>query len=1376
MKRFVIGFGWLVAACVAVAGTGTSNEFRLDTRTGVRTAAATEKIQYSTAWATNLTAAQQGEAKAVVKVNPCLKTPPKYLVVDMSGGRSAARWPISYLDEVPSGGWTDEYKTEKLVLRYIPAGSFIMGGRATDYPGAVNTNLHMVTLTKPFYIGVFECTQRQWELAMGTRPSCFTNEACYATRPVEFVSYEDIRGAEKGTRWPEGRDVDEESFFYMMRAKSMLYGFDLPTEAQWEYACRAGVATALNSGKNVTDMDECPNADEVGRYTGNSNPYVAGLSAFAKRGTDLSSGTMSVGMYLPNLFGLYDMHGNVWEHCLDSTELSTSGVVDPCGGPMPSQYHQVRGGSWVNHPYEIISGDHHVYMEVGHLQSSRESFVGFRICLHNATVYPSTDSATVLVNAAGAGAADWTPTQAGTYQLTHEVQVDGTTVAPMESALFKVEGPVLNIRPQGELTNGVEVAIEGAGDWPVYYTTDGTTPTAGSTKYEGPFALPESATVKAVAISAGGVSSEVASKELTLHPALAVEDTKARQRYPWNGKVDIDCEITGDATKKYAVTFSVEDEVGHTNLPIRTVGRAGSMNPPDGDGGFIETALPFVLGPGKYRFVWDAAADLPKGTRFGGVSVSIDAEPSPMADWKRMVTISTDGYAGNETLTDVPVLVRLSSAIEGFDYADFAAPDTGADMIFTDMEGTARYPYEIDEWHKDGESLVWVKLPELKKGTKFLLAYGNAETGNREQGIGNREDRKHEVWREYAGVWHMNEDSGTAFDSTEHGLDALPSNGSNDNARAQMEMVSCDNGACGKSRVNGRAKIRPGNFMTIPSYDALALNSRFVFSGWFSGEGYVIGTTVTRFASRKSSNEDEGWETACYEYDYVPNVLSGGASGSANTHVVRFVSNLTNQDYVNVTYAYYDDIVTIYTNGCQAAVGMIDAAVDNGKPLLLGSSFGGGGPSFNGQYDEIRLCGGSLSADRIKADYDMIANRDFCTYGKVEAGPGADPVPPSVHSAVVTFNPNGGTLIGQSPEIYKGDSVAFGTMPTATKGGYSFRGWGRTADATEVVKSTDLVPASGCELFALWDAMTYAVKFNASGGTGTMLDEVFAIGVAKALTANAFTRDGYAFEGWATSAGGTKVYSDKQSVSDLTTPGATVNLYAVWKSLGGVQLWENGPYWAECNVGATKPEESGYYFWWGDTVGYKRNGSKWDAADGSKTGFSFTQENCPTEGMDNAQLQDAGYVDWNGQESLYGGAGNLVVAHDAATTHLGAPWRMPTDEEIFALESRCDSEWTKLNGVFGRMVRGQGAYSSNQIFLPAAGYGSGSDIQYSFLNNSKCGHYWSSTAAWDYAPGDAMLLFFDSFGVGEAYDDSGHFAGRYGQVPRGLGCTIRPVR
>ena len=314
---------------------------------------------------------------------------------------------------------------------------------------------------------------------------------------------------------------------------------------------------------------------------------------------------------------------------------------------------------------------------------------------------PEVDDSVTLVNAAGSGAANWTPTKAGTYYLTHETQTNGVNGAEVLGAWFEVAGPELTIEPQGELTNGVAVKVEkvgGGGEWTVYYSLDGSEPTAGSTVYEGPFALPASATVKAVAISAGGVSSEVASKELVLSPALAVEDVAARQRYPWNGKVDIDCEVKGDAAKKYAVTFVVEDEIGHTNLPIRTVGAdvlggpqpQNNENALDGGSGVPGGhALPFVLSPGKYRFVWDAAADLPKGTRFGGVSVSIDAVPSPLADWKRVVEITVDGYAGSETLTDVPVLVRLSSAIEGFDYNDFAAPDMGADMIFTDMEGVA---------------------------------------------------------------------------------------------------------------------------------------------------------------------------------------------------------------------------------------------------------------------------------------------------------------------------------------------------------------------------------------------------------------------------------------------------------------------------------------------------------------------------------------------------------------------------------------------------------------------------------------------------------------------------------------------------------------
>ncbi len=153
-----------------------------------------------------------------------------YLVVDMSEGQDAYRWPVSYLGNVPDGGWPDEYKTTKLLLRAIPPGTFVMGspkwvelGRFSD------EEQHRVTLTKPFYMGVFEVTQRQWELAMGNRPSYFTSD--YAARPVEGVSYDDILG-------------DGWSFLDVLRMKTGLE-FDLPTEAQWEYACRAGTTTPL---------------------------------------------------------------------------------------------------------------------------------------------------------------------------------------------------------------------------------------------------------------------------------------------------------------------------------------------------------------------------------------------------------------------------------------------------------------------------------------------------------------------------------------------------------------------------------------------------------------------------------------------------------------------------------------------------------------------------------------------------------------------------------------------------------------------------------------------------------------------------------------------------------------------------------------------------------------------------------------------------------------------------------------------------------------------------------------------------------------------------------------------------------------------------
>ena len=281
---------------------------------------------------------------------------------------------------------------------------------------------------------------------------------------------------------------------------------------------------------------------------------------------------------------------------------------------------------------------------------------------------------------------------------------------------------------------------------------------------------------------------------------------------------------------------------------------------------------------------------------------------------------------------------------------------------------------------------------------------------------------------------------------------------------------------------------------------------------------------------------------------------------------------------------------------------------------------------------------------------------------------------------------------------------------------------------------------------------TYSVKFNANGGTGTMANESFTYGTAKALTANSFTRAGYVFSGWATSASGAKVYSDKQSVTDLTTvAGGIVNLYAVW-ALGGVQLWAGGPYFAECNVGATKPEGYGYYFMWGDTVGYKRNSANngWVSVK-SGSSFSFDWNDCPTYGKSASQLRSAGYSD---------SVGNLAAAHDAATAYLGAPWRMPTDAEFSALRNNCDAVQTTRNGVKGWLVKGRGAYVSKSIFLPAAGFGYGTRLDYP----STYGRYWSSTPYSDDYSHDARNLI--------GYSDSLSRNAEY----RYSAQSVRPVR
>ena len=236
-----------------------------------------------------------------------------YYVIDLSGGASATNYPLEILDGEPAGGWTDEHKTTKLVLRRIEPGTFKM------------CNQVQVTLTRPFFIGVFEVTQKQYEQVTGLTPSSNPGDML----PVESVSWNDIRG---NCDWPTDASVEADSFMGRLRARTGL-AFDLPTEAQWEYACRAGTTNEYNNGGN-TEND----LKQLGRYDGNGDDGHGGNEYYYTE--------TIVGSYDPNDWGLYDMHGNVREWCLDLWDETLTGGDDPLGGTNIYADRVVRGGDY----------------------------------------------------------------------------------------------------------------------------------------------------------------------------------------------------------------------------------------------------------------------------------------------------------------------------------------------------------------------------------------------------------------------------------------------------------------------------------------------------------------------------------------------------------------------------------------------------------------------------------------------------------------------------------------------------------------------------------------------------------------------------------------------------------------------------------------------------------------------------------------------------------------------------------------------------------------------------------------------------------------------------------------------------------------------
>ena len=243
-----------------------------------------------------------------------------YMVIDISGGKDAASYPVTYSPTGPDLN-DNACRTTQIWLRFIPPNSSAVTGLNVDYG---------------YYMGIFEVTQKQYSLIMGSNPS-HTSYAIGDGYAVNNVSYNSIRGSSEGAGYPNHNRVDASSFMGKLRDKTGMNA-DLPTETQWEYACRAGTAT---NDTNATGKTQ----NEVAWHSGNS-----------------SNTLHIVGTKTPNGWGCYDMLGNIWEWCRD---LYVEGGI---------QYRRQRGGCFnYDASYSTVSNRRNI------TPSSENYRYGFRL-------------------------------------------------------------------------------------------------------------------------------------------------------------------------------------------------------------------------------------------------------------------------------------------------------------------------------------------------------------------------------------------------------------------------------------------------------------------------------------------------------------------------------------------------------------------------------------------------------------------------------------------------------------------------------------------------------------------------------------------------------------------------------------------------------------------------------------------------------------------------------------------------------------------------------------------------------------------------------------------------------------------------------------
>ena len=272
------------------------------------------------------------DLRVTVTATPFSDATSVYLVVDMSAGTDAQSWPVRYTTAAPAhtAGVEDACKTTELWLKRVKAGTMGLG---------TGTGAFTCVLTNDFYLGVFTLTQFQskWlgmnSQNMRDQGCAFTNATCRMTRPADSLKYAAIRNnyydsSNASTEIPNGGVLKK------LNDRTGLV-FDMPTEWQWEYACRAGSSDTVYEGAEF-------------RHSGNSNPTSDYEWYGEKEMWDARYGTSYVDAYPPNPWGFYGMLGNVREICRNYKQTITQGetLVEPQGDASSARRQRARGGSW----------------------------------------------------------------------------------------------------------------------------------------------------------------------------------------------------------------------------------------------------------------------------------------------------------------------------------------------------------------------------------------------------------------------------------------------------------------------------------------------------------------------------------------------------------------------------------------------------------------------------------------------------------------------------------------------------------------------------------------------------------------------------------------------------------------------------------------------------------------------------------------------------------------------------------------------------------------------------------------------------------------------------------------------------------------------